>query len=472
MKIEKQLRDDHQIKLTAEFEHADLEQFRHRAARRIAKDGKIPGFRPGKAPYEIVLRTYGQELIDRQAMDLMMDDMYPEVIKEAEVAPFGPGNLEDIVSTDPPIFAFIVPLKPEVTLGDYRSIRQEYTLGAVTDEDVEKVIHNLRTSYAITEPVERAAQKEDLVYVKLTGTLVKPAEGEVADVISEAPYQFVIGDESDSWPYPHFADELIGLSAESVKSLPYTFPEDSTYERLRSKEIEFHITVQSVKTLSLPELTDEFAQTLGEYSTVVDLTAAIRKQLEESRKSEYEQEYITSVLGQIVTQSTIHYPPQMVSEEIDSILHDLGHDLEHQKMDMDTYLKTRGMNQADFVENEVKPVAIRRIERSLVMDEIAKAESIQLDPNELQKTVLENLNQIRSNPEMGIPRGMKVQQFVDALTMDTANRILNAKVLEQIKAITSGQAAELPAEVVAEPVAEGGKPAPKKRKKKVEPKQD
>ena len=139
MKIETQPRDDHQITIIAEFDLETLERFKHRAARKLSNQVRIPGFRPGKAPYDLILRTVGEPAVVEEAVEMLVDDQYPEVLKEASIEPSGSGSLEEVVNLDPPTFKFIVPLRPEVTLGDYRALRKPYSPEAVEDADIDRV---------------------------------------------------------------------------------------------------------------------------------------------------------------------------------------------------------------------------------------------------------------------------------------------------------------------------------------------
>ena len=123
LKIETQPREDHQVTLIVEVDPQQMESSRHRAARKISERTKIPGFRPGKVPYDVVLRFIGEERIANEAVDLVLDEVYPEALKQAEVEPSGPGSLEKVESLDPPKFVLTVPLMPTVDLGNYHSIR-------------------------------------------------------------------------------------------------------------------------------------------------------------------------------------------------------------------------------------------------------------------------------------------------------------------------------------------------------------
>ena len=169
MKIETQFLEDHQAKLIVEVEPEQMEEMKRRAALKLSRRVKIPGFRPGKAPYPVIVRTIGDATIAEEALELLVEDIYPKVIKEAEIEPYGPGKLEKVASMEPLTLEFVIPLDAKVTLGDYRSMRKSYEPKPVTDQDVEDAIKELQERQALVEPVERAAEEGDVVTVRLSG---------------------------------------------------------------------------------------------------------------------------------------------------------------------------------------------------------------------------------------------------------------------------------------------------------------
>ena len=246
---------------------------------------------------------------------------------------------------------------------------------------------------------------------------------------------------------------------------------------------------QTVKSLTLPEMNDEFAQTMGEYDSVEAMRKSIRQTLEDNEKREYDNKYLTDLVDQVRGLSTIKYPPDVLQEEVDRVLHSLEDDLAERKMDLPTYLKTINQEQEAFIDSEVKPVARQRLERSLVLDEISHAENIQLDLDELKKETDSTMKTLSNDPEFKkMARGRKAQDLARGVTMESANRVLNRQVMNRLKAIALGElelkpTSETPAEPVAEtvsvePIVEAGAEAPsepkikKTRKKKTETKAD
>jgi trigger factor len=203
----------------------------------------------------------------------------------------------------------------------------------------------------------------------------------------------------------------------------------------------------------MPELNDEFVQTVGDFQTVEVMLQTIHENLETSRKREYDTAYFNALIEEIVKISDLHYPPMALEEEIDRLMHSLEHDLEEQKMDLPTYLKMMNKEKDAFIEEDIKPAAKRTLEKTLIMDELARAEQVKLDQGELQREVLNSLQILGADPDFKKIRGARAQNLTENLTIQTASRLINRQVSERLKAIATGQA-ELAVEPAPEAAAE------------------
>jgi trigger factor len=389
LKIETEKLEDHQVKLTVEVDSDQLEVSKRKAAKKIAKRIKVPGFRPGKAPYQVIRRQIGDEALLEESLEILVQDIYPDIIKEAEIEPYGPGNFENLANLDPLTLEFIVPLMAEVELSDYHDIRFPYELPEITDEEVGSVEDDFRQRQAVEETADRPVEVGDHVYFKVSAKRYEE-EGEVEEgnLIQERSSSVIVAkedaDTSLEWPFDGFSRELIGMSIGEDKTLLYTFPTDSRFESLRDVMAEFSIEIEDVKARILPELDDEFAQSLGDYEDLESLEKDIRESLEQRSEDAYNSEYDDQVIDAIVEGSTIKYPPQMLENEINNVIHQLESRLANQGLDMDIYLKTREMDEEDLRE-ETTPVAETRVKRSLVLLEIAQKEEIEVSEEELQE---------------------------------------------------------------------------------------
>ena len=501
MNIQTQILEDQQARLTVEVDPAQLEGAKRRAATRIARKVKIPGFRPGKAPYAVILRTVGEAGILEEAMELLVDDIYPQVIKESGIDPYGPGRLESIASMEPPTFVFLVPLVPEVTLGDYRSIRSPYELPTVTESDVDDVLQELRERQAVVEPVERPAQVGDQVVVNFSASRLnaEPASevdatesedpaaedqdsatesqdsaAEAQDSASElqdsAADDILIPERSrtmivkedrsvDEWPFSGFSHELIGLSAGDEKQIEYTYPDDAHQEVYQGVQALFDLKVDSIKSHTLPDLTDEFASSVGDFENMDALRSRVFTSLQEQKHQEYNEQYDEEILKQSIEQSVFKYPPQMLENEVEQVLHDLTHRLEHQNLDIDLYKKARGLDD-DGLRAELKPVAEQRLQRSLFLYHLGRTENIEVSRQEVEQESINLMNYLYSTMPEKEARKLMQQDVRDNLVANVLSDLLSRRAMERLRDIASGRQAQVEAEAAAaEAAAETSEPA-------------
>ncbi|NPV55627.1 MAG: trigger factor [Anaerolineae bacterium] len=448
MNIQTEKIADHQVRVTVSFDPEQFEGYKQRAAKRISRDKKIPGFRPGKAPYDFIRRYFGDEAIETQAIDLLIDEEYPKVLEQADIRPAAPGIIEDIPSKDPLTLILVVPLEPEVILGDYHSIRMEYAPPKVADDDVDKVLEEMRYNYATAETSDQPAKMGDVVLAKVSATIQNPSEGQSAQYLTDSPTQILLDDADGKkeQPYPGFSKALIGVKPGDEKKLSHKFPKTSSTEELQGKTVDYTVTVETVRQLTLPELNDEFAQSLGEFDTIDKLRAEINHQLEHERTDDYNNEFFDQIFNAIIEQSTIAYPPQLLNEEIDAVLDSLKKNLEREGLDLQTYLKTRELEQADFIEKEVKPAAKKRLEQSLVLEEIARNEKVEIEDGIIENTYKETLQILESSPDFKKRGSQEMRRMASRLALNTANKMLNNKILERLKDIVTGEASTTPEE--------------------------
>jgi trigger factor len=435
LKIDKTIEENHEAKLVVEIEPEMMDKYKRRAARKISERGKIAGFRPGKAPYEMVVRTYGEQPIIEQAVDFLIDSEYSNILQEAGLNPGAAGSLESIDSLEPPKFTFRVPLAPEVDLGDVKSLRMPYEWTAPDESEVNKAIEDLRQMYSTTENVEREVQEGDYVMVDV--------KSETTELNRTGFAAFVRKEERDTeWPYNGFAQELIGLKSGDVKTIQHTFPEDWDVEELRGKDTEMEVTLKTVRAVTLPELNDDFAKTVGAGETLEQLREAVKKDVETRSKTDYDDKYFVDLIEKIKEGATLKYHKHALEHEGEHVLEELSQRLSQQNMDLETYFKLRNTTREKFLEEEVQPVAKKRFERSLILDEIVRSENIQVDNEALDA----EFNQTLSNLAMQgvdlskIRGGRQGQQRVaQAVAMESANRVLTRRALEVLKSIATGE---------------------------------
>lgn len=443
MKIEKTQLEDHQIQLNVRVEPETFDPVKRRAARKISKNKRIPGFRPGKAPYPVIVRQFGEAVVLEEALELLVEEIYPKLLDDSEVTPYGPGQLKNVLSLDPPELEFVIPLAPEVELGDYTEIRQDYELPEVTEDDIDQTIENLRARQARTELVDRPAEVGDMLSISLTAVDTAAAEdAEPLLTINRTPavIEAEDADTETEWPFPGFSNGLKGLSAGEEASFTHEYAED--YEQddtLAGKSVQFNVTVHEVRSRELPELTDEFVQSLGEYESVEDLREDARKHLESSTKSSYDSGYESQLLDEVVAASVFRFPPQMVEDEIDTLVEEFKNRLANEGWEFDTYLKANQQEESELRE-EFQETAERRIRRGLAVLEIANKEEIKVSERDVQQEVQQTVDMVSSSFPERERRNILTEDVLRGLVSRAMRDKLTERTFARLKAIATGEA--------------------------------
>ena len=473
MKIETQPREDHQVTLIVELASEQMEAAKHRAARKISERKSIPGFRPGKAPYEVVVRSFGESVISEEALDLLTEEIYPKVLEEAKLEPGAAGSLEKVENLETkPKLTFCIPLAPTVDLGDYRSIRLPYDWKEPGEEKTDESIEELRRMYAKTETVDRPIELNDFVMIDLKGEKSGKVEADKPIIDRPGMPIFVRDDnKEDEYPYKGFSKELLGMSVDENKSFSHKFPKAHKDEILQGQLVNFELKVKMVRGSILPELNDDFAKQVGPFENMKALHDAIKANLATQSKADYDDAFFSKMMEKIKELATIKYPPQVIDHELGHVMEDLKSRLSGQGLDMTAYLKSREMDEAKFTSDEARPIAIKRLERSLIMDELAKREKIEVSQDMLQSSFEQTWSEYQGDANFKKVLKGKTQpskQVMNAVAMESANRAYVQQTLNRLKDIATGVASSLPKEEKPEkPVTK--KPSNSTGKKKTNP---
>lgn len=445
MKIDQHPLEDHQIKLTVEVDNERLSDARRRAARQIAKRIKVPGFRPGKAPYSVVEKQVGPEAIEDEALEIVLDDVYPQVIEETGIKPWGPGTLEKVhEDKEPRVFEFRVPLSPVVKLGKYQDIRVPFKAKKVSKEDIDGVLDNLRGQQAELNDVDRAAREGDMVNAIVSGERDEADETGRTTILPERSYPVIVEkadtDNKSEWPFPGFSRKLIGLKADDEKTFKHKYGKDTEFEDLRGVAATFKVKVETIKERVLPETNDEFAKSVGEeYETLDKLRDEIKKSLQENFEKEQFEEYESKIIEALLKDADIKFAPQMLNHELEHHMEDLERQLAQQGMDVGTYLKSRDMDLAALHE-EVRPSVEERLKRSLTLMQVAEEENIEVKSEELQSLVEARVAELQQMLSEEQARKLLNQDAMQGLIQNTLSQEVVRRTLERLRSIAKGEA--------------------------------
>lgn len=444
MKVEQNYLDDHQLQVTVETDQDSFEKEKHKVARELSKDKKIPGYRPGKAPYQLIVNHFGEGTIVDRALENYLDRIYPQVLEEVDGDPYGPGQLQEIESLEPPVFKFVVPLQPEVELGDYKDIRIPFEASEVDEEEVDKVIERMLAQQASVEEVDQPAEVGSLVDTEITGRPVDAdPDDEEAQIMTNQPLPVMIKaedeDDSKEWPFPGFSRQLLGVSPGDELELHHEFEDDENVdEDLRGKEVLFEVSVEGIRQRVLPDLDEEFVQSVSDANSVEDFRGQIRQELTQQAEQEGENAFFNQIFEEILEVSNLNYPPQMVENEIDGEIEQIQQRLQSQGMELEMYLEMQDMDREELRE-EIRPEAEKRIKRGLLLGSIAEEEGLEIDPDEVTARYRDILAD-----HFGEEDSPEKEQFMNSReSMNLLNQISSQMVsqhtLDYLKALATGE---------------------------------
>lgn len=334
----------------------------------------IPGFRKGKAPFNMIKKMYGVGVFYEDAVDEVIDASYPDAAKESglEIVSRPAVSIEQIEEGKSFIYTAKVAVKPEVTLGQYRGVEVQKTKSDVTEEDIETEIKRAREKNSRLITVEdRGVEDGDQVTIDFDGSVDgKRFEGGKAE-----DYPLTIGSHTF---IDNFEEQLIGKKTGEECEVNVTFPAEYHVEELKNKPAVFKVKVKEIQRKELPEANDEFASEVSDFDTMEeykkDLTEKLQAEKIEAAKTADEDK----VVAKVIENATMEIPDQMVEEQVNGMVNDYARRLESQGISFKQYVEITGMT-AEKIGEQMKPQAIKRIQTRLVLEAVVKAENIQAD---------------------------------------------------------------------------------------------
>ena len=334
----------------------------------------IPGFRKGKAPFNMIKKMYGVGVFYEDAVDEVIDASYPDAAKESglEIVSRPSISIEEIEEGKAFVYTAVVAVKPEVTLGEYKGVEVQKTKSEVTEEDIETEIKRAREKNSRLITVEdRGIEDGDQVTIDFDGSVDgKRFEGGKAE-----DYPLTIGSHTF---IDNFEEQLIGKKTGEECEVNVTFPAEYHVEELKNKPAVFKVKVKEIQRKELPEANDEFASEVSDFDTMEeykkDLTEKLQAEKIEAAKTADEDK----VVAKVIENATMEIPDQMVEEQVNGMVNDYARRLESQGISFKQYVEITGMT-AEKIGEQMKPQAIKRIQTRLVLEAVVKAENIQAD---------------------------------------------------------------------------------------------
>ena len=432
MKVTTERLENCQVRVVIELDQDEIDKKLRQTARQISRQFNLPGYRRGKAPFHAVVRIVGREAVQQQALEDFGDELYEEALKEIEYEPFQSGELES-VEWDPFRMTVLLPIPPEVDLGDYRAVRVPFEVPEVSEEEVEEYLEGLQKRFSQWVPVERPATFGDQVVLDL--------EGKVGDQLFMSNEEFEMRlEDGATYPLPGFHEQIVGLSPGEEKTFTLTLPEDDFDEEFAGQEGTITVFLHTVREEDVPPLDDDLALMVGDYETLEDLRAAVRANLEAEALREAESEYMDAVLEAMIEAAVkIEYPPQAVDQEAETILTRLEQSLATSGLDLDTYLGMLGKTR-EMYKQEVQPLAEERLEKQLVLANVAQREGLEVKPEEIDREIEEFVAVLSEDA-----RGQQMREFIQSPIgrLSIADDLLGQQVRERVIQIGKGEAPPL-----------------------------
>lgn len=354
-----------------------------KAYKKIEKDIKVDGFRKGHAPKDIILKKYGEANIWLDAADIVIEDAYKKMVEE---------NKDEEIVTRPDAsigaitgeyveFVFTLTLRPEIKLGKYKKLGIKKDKVEVTDKEVNESLDNMRKRYA--EVVVKSGKVEN------GDTAVIDFEGFKDEVAFEGGkgenYSLQIG--SGTF-IPGFEEQIIGMKKGESKDINVTFPEDYHEESLKGAPVVFKVTVNEIKETKIPELNEDFFEDLGMegINDEKSLKEELKKTIEARKERDAENKFMDAVLDAAVENMEIEIPHQMIHDELDRMIHQYEENLQMQGLTLEQFYQFTASNE-QALKDQMHPEAEKRVASRFLLEEIAKAEKIEVEAKEVEEEI-------------------------------------------------------------------------------------
>lgn len=410
---------DTKVAITVTLDPSELKDAEQVALVTLGRDLKVPGFRKGKVPASMVAKHVNPDMLAQQTLESALSKAVADAFlgeklqaldrPEVEVKKFVPGSeLEFVAEAE---------IMPKITLGEYKKLSAKPKKVSVTKKDLTEIIDRIKTGFAEKKPVKRAAKLGDEVNIdfegKKDGVAFPGGKGE--------KYDLALG--SGSF-IPGFEEGVVGKKAGETFDLELTFPEEYHAADLKGQKVVFTTTVNEVKEIITPEMTDELAAKAGPFKTVQELEDDIKREITKQKEAEAHEAFKDELVSELVEKSTVPVPEILVNDQMRSIEQDMAQNLMYRGLTLDDYLSEKKFKDKDaWLASEVKEVAEKRVKAGLVLAELSKVEKVEATNEEL----LERMNQLgQQYPNEEVRKQLKTPEA----QRDIANRLLTEKTVE------------------------------------------
>ena len=377
------------VKLTIEVPFEELKGSLDKAYREVARQVRVPGFRPGRVPPSIIDQRFGRGMVLEQAVNDAVPQLYGQALQDNDVFALGQPDLEITKLDDGKELAFTaeVDVRPRFEIPDLHGLPVTVDTAVVTPDEVEEYIGGLRERFASLRGVDRPVEDGDYTSIDLSASV----NGEPVEDAQVSGYSYQVGSGS---LLDGLDEALTGMSAGESK----TFSAELVGGEHGGEQADVTVTVHSVKVKELPELDDEFAQSASEYDTLGEFRAGTRVQLESMKRMQQVGQARERALDAVLSKIEIPLPDSMVSSEAQMRRDSLDEQLERAGTSMDDYLASSGQS-AEQVETDINDSARRSVKAGFVLDQLARQEELNIEQDELNSFVIEQAYRMGVQPD-------------------------------------------------------------------------
>jgi trigger factor len=416
---------DSRVRVEVDVDPKDVEGSIARTAQQLGQDMKLPGFRKGKVPPEMVVQRLGRETVLTQALESSLGGWYERAMLKSGVNPVGDPKLDlsDLPEEGKPLrFSIEVAVRPGAELGEYKGLEVGRPEPEVPEEAVETEINRLREGFARLNPVERAAKEGDVALIDYEGKI----EGEPFEGGTARDYLLELG---EGRVLPELEKGLEGAEAGEQRTVEVPFPDDYPAEEVAGKTAEFDVQVKEVREKELPDLDDDFATEASEFDTLDELRADIAEKIKQILEGQIAERFREDALDAVVDQATVELPEPVVQARAEEMWRRVERQLRRQGMEPDNYLQIQGKSREEMIE-QARPDAERALKREAVLEAVADAEGIEItEEDELEALQIPPGHEDHGHPEPAdalreIRESGREELFKDDLRMRRALEII------------------------------------------------
>ncbi len=392
---------DSRVEVQAEVEPKDVERAANRTARAMARELRLPGFRKGKAPPNLVIQRMGFPAVLSEAIRDALPEWYEAALLEAGVTPIGDPDIDLVDTPDeqgqPLTFKFEVGVRPVAELGEYKGLEVGKDEKEVDEAVIDTEVDRIREGFARLEPVERASTEGDSVLIDFEGFV----DGQAFQGGKSDDYLLALG---SNQLIDNFEDQLVGAEPGTDVEVNVTFPEEYPGEpKLAGKPAVFKVKVKEVREKILPELDDDFASDASEFETLEELRSDIREKVGTALNSRSEEDFRIAAVDAAVANATVDVPDELATGRATERWERMERQLAQQGMDPNMFLQMQGKTRDELIE-ESKDEAAKELRRESVVTAVAEAEEIEISDEEMVEALAHTAEHERVTPEKLLER--------------------------------------------------------------------